>query len=121
MISLLVAGVACARTYSISGRVTGYDGLPVDSCSVMLFNPDFNPAIVTESDADGFYRLDSVPEGRYAVIRKRLLSQIESGNPPPLTLFVLVRQFQLPAAAQCRRMARLHARATRAQAYDAIK
>lgn len=63
LISLLVAGVAYARTYSISRRVTGYDGLPVDSCSVMLFNPDFKPAIVTESDADGFYRLDSVPEG----------------------------------------------------------
>lgn len=68
LISLLVAGVACARNYSISGRVTDYNGLPVDSCSVMLFNPDFNPALVSESDADGFYRLDSVPEGRYAAI-----------------------------------------------------
>lgn len=63
LISLIAAGVSFARTYYISGRVTDYDGLAVDSCSVMLFNPDFNPAIVTESDADGFYRLDSVPEG----------------------------------------------------------
>ena len=68
LITMISVGVSAARNYSITGRVTDYNGLPVDSCSIIIFNPGFSIARETLSDADGYYRLDSVPEGRYAAI-----------------------------------------------------
>lgn len=64
-----------ARSYPIAGRVTDYGGDPVDSCSVMVFNPDFSIAYEALSDAKGYYRLDGVPEGRYAAIAAMRLNE----------------------------------------------
>lgn len=68
LVSIITASASFAQTYSISGRVTDYNGLPVDSCSIIVYNPDFSEALEALSDADGYYKLDSVPKGRYAAI-----------------------------------------------------
>lgn len=34
-----------ADTVTISGRVTDYNGNPVDSCTVGLYNPNFTTAV----------------------------------------------------------------------------
>lgn len=53
---------------TVKGRVTDYNGSPVDSCNVGIFNPDFSTAYSTYSDKDGYYRIDSVAKGTYASI-----------------------------------------------------
>lgn len=72
MLAMLIIGLcgpmALADTVTISGRVTDYNGEPIDSCTVMVVNPDFNEAYTAVSDADGKYRLDNVSKGRYAAI-----------------------------------------------------
>lgn len=52
----------------ISGKVTDYKGKPIDSCTVLIYNPDFTEAYETVSDPQGDYVLDSIPKGRYAAI-----------------------------------------------------
>lgn len=52
----------------ISGKVTDYKGKPIDSCTVLIYNPDFTEAYETVSNAQGDYTLDSIPKGRYAAI-----------------------------------------------------
>lgn len=52
----------------ISGIVTDYKGHPVDSCTVLIYNPDFTEAYETTSNAQGYYSLDSIPKGKYAAI-----------------------------------------------------
>ena len=51
-------------TVKISGTVTDYNGNPVDSCTVLIYNPDFTEAYETASDAQGHYSLDSIPKGK---------------------------------------------------------
>ena len=51
-----------------SGKVTDYNGIPIDSCTVLIYNPDFTEAYETVSNAQGYYSLDSIPKGRYAAI-----------------------------------------------------
>ncbi len=69
IITLFTASPVLAKDFvTISGRVTDYAGHPVDSCTIMLNNPDFSEACSTLSDADGYYSLDSIPKGRYAAI-----------------------------------------------------
>lgn len=55
-------------TVRISGKVTDYNGNPVDSCTVLIYNPDFTEAYETLSNPQGYYSLDSIPKGRYAAI-----------------------------------------------------
>lgn len=57
-----------AQKYSITGHVNDYQGHPVDSCSIIVYNPDFTEAIEVFSDSTGYYRIDSIPQGRYAAI-----------------------------------------------------
>lgn len=64
-----------AQSYSISGHVTDYKGIPVDSCSVIVYNPDFSEAFEVFSDSTGYYKLDSVPRGRYAAIAAMRVSE----------------------------------------------
>lgn len=59
----------------ISGKVTDYNGNPVDSCTVLIYNPDFTEAYETLSDSEGCYRLDSIPKGRYAAIAAMRISE----------------------------------------------
>lgn len=68
MLSVAAISVSAQKYVTISGRVTDYDGNPVDSCNVMLYNPDFTAAYEAVSDSLGNYKLDSVAAGRYACI-----------------------------------------------------
>lgn len=67
--------VHAADTVKIYGKVTDFNGNSVDSCTVMLYNPDFSVALSTVSDADGVYSLDSVPKGRYACLAAMRLKE----------------------------------------------
>lgn len=69
-ISICVLSFAAYATdaVKISGKVTDYNGCPVDSCTVLIYNPDFTEAYETLSNSQGFYSLDSIPKGRYAAI-----------------------------------------------------
>ena len=71
----LVSILTFSQNYTVSGRVTDYNGLPVDSCSVIIYNPDFSEAFEVLSNADGYYRIDSVPQGRYAAIAAMRVSE----------------------------------------------
>jgi hypothetical protein len=52
-------------TVTISGRVTDFNGNPVDSCWVGLDYTDFSAVYETYTDKDGFYSLDKVKKGKY--------------------------------------------------------
>lgn len=60
--------VLAANAAKIFGKVTDYNGNPIDSCTVLIYNPDFTEAYQSLSDSDGNYCLDSIPNGRYAAI-----------------------------------------------------
>lgn len=53
---------------TISGRVTDYGGNAVDSCNVMLYNPDFSVAYEAVSDSDGYYSIKGIAIGDYACV-----------------------------------------------------
>jgi len=53
------------ETISIKGRVTDYNGNPIDSCAVNLLYSGFSVAYETVTDKDGYYILDNVEKGRY--------------------------------------------------------
>ena len=59
----------------ISGKVTDYKGKPIDSCTVLIYNPDFTEAYETVSNAQGDYTLDSIPKGRYAAIAAMCINE----------------------------------------------
>ena len=80
----ITVSASYAQNHSISGRVTDYNGLPVDSCSVIIYNPDFSEALETLSDTDGYYRLDSVPEGRYAAVAAMRVNEYPRMQQVPL-------------------------------------
>ncbi len=41
-------------SYTISGRITDYNGLPIDSCSVIIYNPDFSEVLEALSDVNEY-------------------------------------------------------------------
>lgn len=65
---LAVALGACSqqpRMVTITGRVTDYDGNPLDSVTVGWLNPAFDGQYFTRTDAEGRYAA-RIPKGRYA-------------------------------------------------------
>ena len=72
-----------SETITISGRVTDFDGHPVDGSAVLLLNSDFSPAYKTLSDADGYYRLENVRKGRYAAMAAMRLEEYPRENAVP--------------------------------------
>lgn len=60
---------ACSRqqpeTVTITGRVTDFDGNPLDSVTVGWMNPAFDGQYYTTTDSDGRY-CARIPKGRYA-------------------------------------------------------
>ena len=48
----------------ISGKVTDFNGKPIDSCTVLWQNEQFEPIAQALTDSDGFYSV-SVPKGKY--------------------------------------------------------
>ena len=68
-ILFLVCLSAWAGDYvTISGRVTDYEGNAIDSCAVMLYNPDFSVAYEAISDSAGFYSITGIAKGDYACV-----------------------------------------------------
>lgn len=69
LLALVAALVACTasgpETVVISGRVTDFDGNPLDSVTVGWLNPAFNGQYYAVTDADGRYAA-RIPRGRYA-------------------------------------------------------
>lgn len=54
------------ETITISGRVTDFDGNPIDSSIVKLNYPDFGTAAYeTHTDKDGYYKIENVEKGKY--------------------------------------------------------
>lgn len=49
---------------TIRGRVTDYNGLPIDSCSVAWQGPNFNTVAGTVTDKNGYYTA-RIPKGKY--------------------------------------------------------
>lgn len=67
---ILLAFAACAtklrpEMVTISGRVTDFEGRPVDSVTVSWLNPAFSGHYYATTDADGRY-CARIPKGRYA-------------------------------------------------------
>lgn len=55
-------------TITISGRVTDFDGNPIDRSKVSLGNADFTEAYTAITDEEGYYSIPNVVKGRYASI-----------------------------------------------------
>ena len=49
----------------ISGKVTDFNGTPIDSCVVQLLHRDFSIAYKTYTDKNGNYALNNVEKGKY--------------------------------------------------------
>ena len=67
LLVMLLCSVAYAQqqdSVTISGRVTDYDGQPIDSVSVWWQNPQFNDVIEVVTNKDGHYTA-RVPKGKY--------------------------------------------------------
>lgn len=52
---------------TITGRVSDYNGNPVDNCSVMFQNSNFDVLYETKTDEKGKYQID-IPKGKYSNI-----------------------------------------------------
>jgi hypothetical protein len=61
-----LAGQAQENTVTISGRVTDFEGRPIDRCEVSLGHADFTDAYTAVTDKDGYYSIPNVVKGRYA-------------------------------------------------------
>ncbi|MCL2413691.1 MAG: carboxypeptidase regulatory-like domain-containing protein [Bacteroidales bacterium] len=53
------------NTVTISGRVTDFDGNPIDNSAVVLMSSTFSPIHMTFSDEDGYYKIEDVEKGMY--------------------------------------------------------
>jgi len=63
---VFILGIQAQETITISGRVTDFEGNPIDSSIVKLNYPDFSAAAYeTYTDKDGFYILKDVKKGKY--------------------------------------------------------
>ena len=67
--------ITYSQSHTVTGRVTDYNGQTIDSCSVIIYNPDFSEAFEVLSNSEGYYRIDSVPQGRYAAIAAMRVSE----------------------------------------------
>lgn len=72
-LSLLIGANYCfaqndGNTITISGRVTDFDGNPIDSCSIEIRYTDFSTAYSAWSDKDGNYAIPNVEKGKYMAL-----------------------------------------------------
>lgn len=72
LLFLVLAAAACTSQQSpemvtISGRVTDFDGNPIDNVTVKWGSPDFRNAYYTKTDAAGRY-CACIPQGRYTYV-----------------------------------------------------
>ena len=71
------------NTITISGKVTDFDGNPIDSCCVALYHEDFSTAYETVSDKTGHYILSGVEKGRYLCMYALRLKEYPRANSVP--------------------------------------
>lgn len=71
------------ETISISGRVTDFDGHPIDSAAVELKHADFSQAYITYSDSMGYYKLENVKKGKYMAMYVLRLKEYPRNNAVP--------------------------------------
>jgi hypothetical protein len=64
---------------TISGRVTDFNGQPIDSCSVCWYTPRFNPVSEGITNKDGYYTA-RVPKGKYQSVYAILLMHTQPSN-----------------------------------------
>ena len=57
-----------SQTVSISGKVTDFEGNPINSCFIDLKHADFTSAYSTYSDKNGNYKLENVEKGNYLAL-----------------------------------------------------
>lgn len=83
LFTVLGISIYAQETVTISGRVTDFDGNPIDSCWVGLHYSNFTTAYETYSDKDGYYSLDNVKRGRYLNLYALRLKEYPRRNQVP--------------------------------------
>jgi len=91
IIVLLLFAMGCTEkqqvkettTITISGKVTDFDGNPIDSCQIVLFHKDFNFAYETYSDKTGYYVLKGVEKGQYMALEAICPKEYPRANAVP--------------------------------------
>ena len=70
----LLPGVLTAQTGGVEGRVVDSDGPPVFAANILLALPDAPDQVdrIAESDRFGYYRIESLPPGRYLLRVQRI-------------------------------------------------
>lgn len=84
---LLLCGVGYARqqdSVTIRGRVTDYNGLPIDSCSVAWQGPSFDFLKEAITDKDGYYTV-RIAKGKYQSVAAINMSTYPRFAKPGLT------------------------------------
>lgn len=71
------------ESVTISGRVTDFNGNPIDSCWVGLDYTDFSTAYETYTDKGGFYSLDNVKKGKYMSLYALRIKEYPRRNEVP--------------------------------------
>lgn len=57
-----------AENITISGKVTDFEGKPIDSCRVKLMYSDFSSAYEVYTDKKGDYLIPNVEKGKYMAL-----------------------------------------------------
>ena len=65
---LFTINLTAQETVTFSGRVTDFEGNPVDSSIVKIVYPDFSNAYETYSDKNGYYKLENIKKGKYVAM-----------------------------------------------------
>ncbi|WP_295938052.1 carboxypeptidase-like regulatory domain-containing protein [uncultured Alistipes sp.] len=68
LFALLALNAGAQETITISGRVTDFDGKPIDRCEVKVLYSNFTIAYSVYSDGDGYYSIPDVAKGKYMAI-----------------------------------------------------
>ena len=73
-VSSLLPGVLTAQTGGVEGRVLDADGPPVFAANILLALPETPDQVdrIAESDRFGYYRIESLPPGRYLLRVQRI-------------------------------------------------
>ncbi|WP_029904614.1 carboxypeptidase-like regulatory domain-containing protein [Prevotella sp. 10(H)] len=83
LFSYLIGYINAQETITISGRVTDFDGNPIDSSIVKLNYPDFSTAYETYTDKDGYYTLKGVKKGKYTSLFAMRFKEYPRSNGVP--------------------------------------
>lgn len=79
----VVQVIYAQETITISGRVTDFEGTPIDSSIVRLLSRDFKDIISTYSDENGYYKLENLEKGKYMAMYAMRLKEYPRMNAVP--------------------------------------